>query len=127
MKSLLGASTRVASSLLVAGIFYVGWLAVFIPAFQTGSIVLKVFGWVSAPIVTAAGFAAGVWIAERLIGKGKTGFSRIFAWPMIGCAVGAGAVFWFGPMLIVFGMFLAGTASVVFRELKVGMKEENSG
>ena len=44
------------------------------------------------------------------------GFSRILVWPLIGCAVGAGIVYWFGPMLIVFGMFVAGTASVALRE-----------
>ena len=36
---------------------------------------------------------------------------------MIGCALGAVAVIWFGPMLIVFGMFVAGTASIALREM----------
>jgi len=126
MKSLLGAFARVASSLLLAGIFYIGWMAVFIPVFRTGSSVLRGIGWLSAPVATAAGFAAGVWIAERLIATNRASFSRIFAWPMVGCVVGAGAVFWLGPMLIVFGMFLAGTASVVLRELKGATKEGNS-
>jgi hypothetical protein len=122
MKSLFKAFLRVASSLLCAGVFYVGWMAVFIPAFKTGSPVLQGIGWVSAPVVTAAGFAAGIWIAERLIRTRKTRFSPIFVWPLAGCVVGAGAVFWFGPMLIVFGMFFAGTASVILRDVLVAGK-----
>lgn len=125
MKSLLGAFARVTSSLLFSGIFYIGWMAVFIPAFKTGNPVLQTIGWLSAPVVTAAGFAAGIWIAERLIGPRTTRFSRIFTWPFVGCTVGAGAVFWFGPMLIVFGMFLAGTASVVVREVVAGNREQS--
>ena len=47
----------------------------------------------------------------------KTRFFHILLWPLSGCAVGAGVVYWFGPMLIVFGMFAAGTASVIIREV----------
>jgi hypothetical protein len=115
--SLLGAFARIAASVLSAGVFYLGWMAVFITASKTGSSVLRGIGWLSAPVVTALGFAAGIWLAERLTGAGKARFSHIFVWPLVGCAVGAGVVFWFGPMLIVFGMFLAGTASVIFREV----------
>ena len=122
-KFLLKALLSVTSSVLCAGIFYVGWMAVFIPAFKTGSSLLRGIGWLSAPVVTAAGFAAGIWIAERLIGASKTRFSRIFVWPLAGCALGAATVFWFGPMLIVFGMFAAGTASVVLKELILGTRE----
>ena len=85
--------------------------------------VLRGIGWLSAPLVTAAGFAAGLWIVERLLGAARTRFSRIFAWPLVGCALGAAAVFWFGPMLIVFGMFLAGTVSVVLRESLAGKRK----
>ena len=122
MKSLLGAFARVAASVLFAGVFYLGWMAVFIPAFKTGSSVLRGIGWMSAPVVTAAGFAAGIWVAERLTATSGTSFFRIFAWPIVGCAVGALAVFWFGPMLIVFGMFFAGSTSVVLREVLVGTR-----
>ena len=122
MKSLLGAFARLAASVLFAGVFYVGWMAVFIPAFKMGSSVLRGIGWLSAPVVTAAGFAAGIWVAERLTATSGASFFRIFAWPIVGCAVGALAVFWFGPMLIVFGMFFAGSASVVLREMLVGTR-----
>jgi hypothetical protein len=40
--------------------------------------------------------------------------------------MGAAAVFWFGPMLIVFGMFAAGMASLVLREVILGFKHDVS-
>jgi hypothetical protein len=106
----------VALSVTLAGLFYCGWLAVFIPAFKTAIASLKAVGWVSAPFVTAAGFAAGVWIGERAVQNRRTPFARVFVWPFIGCTLGAAAVFWFGPMLIVFGMFVVGTVAVTIRE-----------
>jgi hypothetical protein len=48
-------------------------------------------------------------------------------WPLIGCSLGAAAVFWFGPMLIVFGMFVAGTASVVVREVLLQLAHRAHG
>jgi hypothetical protein len=33
-------------------------------------------------------------------------------WPLIACVVGAVAVYWYGPMLIVFSMLSVGTISV---------------
>ena len=116
-KSLFQALFSVTCSVLFAGIFYVGWMAVFITVLGTGSPVLRGAGWLSAPVVTALGFAAGLWIAERLILGRRTSLCRILAWPLVGCAVGAGVLFWFGPMLVVFGMFAAGTASVALNEV----------
>jgi hypothetical protein len=69
------------------------------------------------PVTTAAGFALGIALFERLAGHSRTAFLRILIWPLVGCAIGAGAVYWFGPMLIVFGMFAAGTASIALREV----------
>jgi hypothetical protein len=45
---------------------------------------------------------------------------------MIGCAIGAAVVYWFGPMLIVFGMFAAGTASVALREVMLGIRTDKN-
>ena len=123
---LLGAVLRVAVSVVCAGVFYVGWMAVFIPAFKTGSVVLRGIGWLSAPVVTAAGFATGIAICEYLARTRRTDLLRMFRWPLIGCALGAGAVFPFGPMLIVFGMFAAGTASVALREVVLGVNKDGS-
>ena len=72
----------------------------------------------------AAGFAVGVTMAERLGKKGRTSFIRIYVWPLVGCAIGAAVVYPFGPMLIVFGMFAAGTASVLVREIVIRSKAD---
>ena len=73
--------------------------------------------WLLAPVATAAGFATSIVISERLTRASRTRFSRLLAWPLLGCAIGAGVVYGFGPMLIVFGMFGAGTASVALGEV----------
>jgi hypothetical protein len=117
-----GVAARAGFSLVCAGVSYSIWLAVFLLALSRGSSMLEAIGYLSAPVVTAAGFAAGAAFTERLTGAGRTSFLRIFPWPLIGCAVGAAAVFWFGPMLIVFGMFAAGTGSVALRELVLGAR-----
>ena len=108
---------RVALSLLCAGTFYAAWLAAFLLTAEANGSVTNAIRWLSAPVVTAAGFATGIVISERLIRARKTRFFRILPWPLVGCTVGAGAVYWFGPMLIVFGMFAAGTASMIIREM----------
>jgi len=113
---LLKSLASVAISVAIAGVFFVGWLGVFIPAFKTDSTILRLTGWLSAPIVTALGFASGLWLADRMLRPGEAGFLRVLMWPFVGCVLGAVAVFWFGPMLIVFGMFTAGTMSIILRE-----------
>jgi len=75
-----------------------------------------------APVVTAAGFAVGITVAERLGKRDEPSFIRIYVWPLVGCAIGATVVYPFGPMLIVFGMFAAGTASVAVREIVRGSR-----
>ena len=75
IRSLTGALTRVVVSVLFAGLFYTGWLAVFLGAF-----------------------------------KNSTGPAKAV---------------WFGPMLIVFGMFLVGTGSVTLREFVIQTRSES--
>jgi len=117
---------KVVVSLLFGGIFYVVCLGAFIQVSRMDNAPLKVIGWLLAPVITAAGFATGIVIYEVLSRARRTGFFRIFPWPLIGCAAGAGAVYWFGPMLIVFGMFVAGTASVALREFILSLKKTKS-
>ena len=112
---------RIVVPVLVAGVFWIGFLAIFIPAVKTGNSLLIAVGWLSAPVVTGAGFAVGCMIGERLTNVRRSRFSRVFAWCFAASALGAGAVFWFGPMLIVFGMFLSGTAVVIARETVWGI------
>jgi hypothetical protein len=117
LRYLRSALIRVISSLICAGIFYLAWLAGFLLVVQLGSAVAEAVLWLLAPPITAAGFAGGVSLLERLTRAKRTRFVRLYAWPLTGCIIGAGAVYWFGPMLIVFGMFAAGTMSMVLREV----------
>ena len=116
---------KVAASVLCAGVLYSLWLGAFIMlSDQVGPVVRGVL-WLLAPVVTAAGFGVGLAVAERSSGSRKVPLVRVFVWPLAGCAVGAAAVYWYGPMLIVFSMFLLGTASVVLREILLGRRREN--
>lgn len=121
---LWGAFARLVFSLVCAGILYTLWLAVFLLSARVGNRFLEVLGWLLAPLATAIGFAAGTATLERLTTIRRAGFFRILIWPLMGCAIGAGVVFWFGPMLIVFGMFAAGTASCALREALLGIKKD---
>lgn len=47
----------------------------------------------------------------------KNSFWKAYKWFLISCAIGGGIVSIFGQMLIVFGMFVAGTLSVVVHEV----------
>lgn len=108
---------RIACSLLGAGLFYAAWMVLFLLTSGSASPFLQAILWLLAPVMTAAGFALGVVLLDRLAGHSRIAFLRIFPWPLVGCAVGAGIVYWFGPMLIVFAMFAAGTASIALREV----------
>jgi hypothetical protein len=113
---LWGAFARVALSLAFAGIFYLFWMGAFLLGRNLVSPILLALVWLLAPVVTASGFTIGTLLGESRAGRRKGGFLRVAIWPLIGCAVGAASVVWMGPMLIVFGMLAAGTASVAMRE-----------
>jgi hypothetical protein len=114
---------KLMASVMCAGLFYFLWMGAFIVTVRLRVPILEVVGWLTAPGVTAAGFASGIALFERLTRTRKSAFLHLIAWPLIGCAIGAVAVFPFGPMLIVFGMFLAGTASIILRELVLSMRD----
>ena len=63
------------------------------------------------------GFAIGARIFELLPMADKSRFWDTYKWCVASCARGAGIVCVFGPMLIVFGMFVAGTLSLVLHEI----------
>ncbi len=119
IKILLGVLARVALSVLLAGIFYIGWMAIAIPTIKSGfgGLIVKVTLWVLAPIATGLGFAMGPKIFEFLPTTNKGKFWKTYKWCLAGCAIGGGVFWLFGPMLIVFGMFLAGTLSIVMYEV----------
>ncbi len=120
IKRFVGILLRVGLSVIFAGLFYVGWLAIAIPVIKSELgglfVFVKVFIRILAPIITGLGFAVGSKIFELLPYTEKTRFWEIYKWCLAGCAIGGGVVFVFGPMLIVFGMFGAGTVSVVLHE-----------
>lgn len=116
VKFLLGAIGRIALSILLAGIFLSSWAATVDSITPLVPEVARPCWWAIYHLIpvalTATGFAAGVWLAERLGGTGKTRFLRIFVWPLVGCVLGAGAIFCVGVL-----MFSLGTASLVLREV----------
>ena len=116
-RRVVGRAIKIAASVLAGGLFYAVWLAVSLLTADFDSSVAGIIRWASAPVVTAAGFALGVVIHERLTEGSGAKFLRVYAWSLTGCAVGAVSVYWYGPMLIVFGMFVVGTASIVLREI----------
>ena len=113
---------RVFASLFSGGLLYVAWLVVFLwidP--QDGA--LEVLLWISAPLVTGIGFGLGVYFFNKACREDQGGFLRITTWSLTGCTLGALAVYWFGPMLIVFSMLAAGTLSIMAREILHGWRE----
>ena len=120
------ALARLCMSVLCAGAFYMGWLAVFLALVNAESRIGLVFGWLLAPLITALGFALGTKLCDWLTKTGGTRFLWTFAWATLGCAVGAGAVFPFGPMLIVFGMFAAGTATMAALDVVAGIEQHRA-
>ncbi len=127
IKRLLGVLVRVALSVIFAGIFYIGWMAIAIPTIKSELgglfVIVKAVIWILAPIITGLGFAVGPKILELLPFTDKTRFWETYKWCLAGCAIGGGIVFVFGPMLIVFGMFATGTMCVVLHEVARIRKE----
>lgn len=111
------ALVRIAVSLLCAIVFYLVWMVAFLLTTRLESRVAETILWLLAPVITATGFATGIAVRERLSGKARPHFLRIFLWPLIGCAIGAVIVYPLGPMLIAFSMLAAGTASMALREV----------
>ena len=107
---------RIGVSFVCGGISYVIWLAAFLLATKLNGPVVETALWLLAPVATAIGFTLGIRWLDHLTVTRKTSFFRVLAWPLMGCAIGATVVYWFGPMLIVFGMLVAGAASVALRE-----------
>ncbi len=122
LKYLWRTSIRIFLSALSAGIFYSAWMAAFLFAEKLNMTLADYLLWALAPLFTAAGFATGILVLDRINGTRSTKFLPIFIWPLIGCAIGAIAVYWFGPMLIVFGMFVCGTLAIAIREVALRVK-----
>ena len=107
---------RVLISTLFGGLFYSIWLAVYLLSSPNGGL-FETALWLTAPIVTAAGFASGLTVVNHFSMNKSIPFTRTLSWPLAGCIIGALAVYWFGPMLIVFSMLALGTIAVAVREV----------
>ena len=121
-RPMIGLALRMLLSIIGAGVCYVAWMAVVLTWARDAPPVLRAVSWITAPIATGLGWAVGVWIGEGLTGARATSFLRLLIWPLVGCAIGAAVVYPFGPMLIVFGMFIGGYVSVFLRELALGAR-----
>jgi hypothetical protein len=122
-KCFFGLFVRIIISVIFAGIFYTGWMAIAIPVLKSGPLFAKALCWLLAPVVTASGFASGIAIFELLPGTRKSKPRDIILWPLASCIIGAAVVFFFGPMLIVFAMFALGTAGILIKEI-VSVKKQ---
>lgn len=122
LKYVWRASVRTFLSAFSAGIFYSVWMAAFLLVEKLDILVVEYILWALAPAVTAAGFATGILVMDRMAGTRSTKFLHIFIWPLVGCAIGAIVVYWFGPMLIVFGMFVCGSLGIALREIGLRAK-----
>lgn len=107
---------RLAVSVVGGGVLYGAWLAVVLATMGPPSSPRPFLVMLTAPIVTAFGFALGTVLGERLTRGYHVRLSRAIRWPLVGCVVGALLMYPFGPMLIVFGMFGLGTVAVATRE-----------
>ena len=106
---------RILTSTLFGGLSYSIWLAVFLLSSPDGGLFEAIL-WLVAPIITAVGFALGIIFFDHFGRMAGTPFLKLLSWPLLGCIIGAAAVYWFGPMLIVFSMLALGTLSVAARE-----------
>jgi hypothetical protein len=108
---------RFVVSVLFGAAFYVAWMALFLVCSAYRSPLLRGLLWILAPIITGLGFFAGAALFIRFRRLPHPPLLRLYLYPLIGCSIGAAVVFPFGPMLIVFGMCLLGSLSIVLFEL----------
>ncbi len=119
IKKVVIALLHIIVSTAFSGVFYVGWMAMAIPALKSEyGILIKGLVWILAPVITSLGFWVGIFIVDLLSFSQKPKFWEVYRFPLIGCSVGAAIVVPFGPMLIVFGMFGLGGLSIIIREIK---------
>lgn len=115
---MIASIVRVAASVLSGGIVYSVWLAAVLATMRRPTAPLPLALVLTAPIVTAAGFALGALLGDLLTNRSRRRFKPAYLWQLAACAAGALAVYPFGPMLIVFGMLAAGTAVAVTAEVR---------
>jgi len=111
-----GTLVRLVFAVVGGGLLYAAWLVVVLGTMSQPPEPRPFLVMLTAPIVTALGFALGTVLGERITRGYRVRLSRAIRWPLVGCMVGALLVYPFGPMLIVFGMFGLGIVAVATRE-----------
>jgi len=107
---------RFAVSVLFGAAFYLAWMGLFLVCSAYRSPLFRGLLWILAPIITGLGFFAGAALFIRFRRLPDPPLQRLYLYPLTGCSIGAAVVFPFGPMLIVFGMCLLGSLSILLFE-----------
>jgi len=108
---------RFVVSVLFGAAFYVAYMALFLVCSAYYSPLFRGFLWILAPIITGLGFFVGAALFIHFHRLPHPPLPRLYLYPLTGCSIGAAVVFPFGPMLIVFGMCLLGSLSMLVFEL----------
>ncbi len=104
----------VAVSVLLGLVFHAAWVVLFIFASSQGAArVVKVMLWLLAPVISAAGFGAGLTLVPRGPSRRRTAFRTAFRIAFIGCAIGAAVMSPLGPMVVGFGVLAGGTMGAI--------------
>lgn len=107
-------AVRVTSAVVVGAVFHAAWVASFIfIASQGASGIVRAMLWLTAPVVTAAGFGFGLTLAQRRDPESRIGFTRAFVTALSGCTIGALVMSPIGPMFVGLGVLSGGALAVV--------------
>jgi hypothetical protein len=107
---------RLATAALLGGAFHAAWVALFIFAVSQGAPgVLRATLWLTAPVVTAAGFGLGLTLSRHHEPDPRTRFGRAFVAVLSGCAIGAVVMSPIGPMFVGLGVFGGGLVAAAVR------------
>ena len=77
----------------------------------------------TAPVLTAVGFALGLRVVERLTRRPRSTFLGTYLYAWAGGTVGTVVMYPFGGMMAGFGLFGLGTAMMLLRELVLYREE----
>jgi hypothetical protein len=86
-------AVRVVAAVLGAGILYFLWMAVFLLTHARWGSAWGTVWFLLAPAVTASGFALGHLGGAQVARGPPFTFKRRFLVPLVGCAIGAAAVY----------------------------------
>jgi hypothetical protein len=109
MDAMRRCAIRLAIAAVLGGMLHVVWVTLVILGGSLGaSGIVRGALWLAGPIMTAAGYAAGLAIRVRGAPTVERRFSHVFVVVLIGCAVGAIVGRPIGPMFFGLGVLAAG-------------------